>query len=54
LNEYELLRLQEGMQGRSAHFIEFGTLDFNTLAETGPSLMSIAKPFVKENLKQNY
>jgi hypothetical protein len=48
LNEYELLRLQEGMQGRSAHFIEFGTLDFNTLAETGPSLMSIAKPFVKE------
>ena len=49
LNEYELLRLQEGMQGRSAHFIEFGTLDFNTLAENGPSLISIAKPFVKDS-----
>ena len=48
LNEYELLRLQEGMQGRSAHFIEFGTLDFNTLAENGPSLISIVKPFVKD------
>jgi len=49
LNEYELLRLQEGMQGRSAHFIEFGTLDFKTLAENGPSLMSIVKPFVKDS-----
>ena len=49
LNNYELLRLQEGMQGRSAHFIEFGTLDFNTLAENGPSLMSIVKPFVKDS-----
>ena len=49
LNNYELLRLQEGMQGRSAHFIEFGTLDFNTLAENGPSLISIAKPFVKDS-----
>tara|TARA_R100000951_G_scaffold85912_1_gene73621 strand:- start:298 stop:4116 length:3819 start_codon:yes stop_codon:yes gene_type:complete len=48
LNTYELLRLQEGMQGRSAHFIEFGTLDFKTLAENGPSLMSIVKPFVKD------
>jgi len=48
LNVYESLRLLEGMQGRSAHFIEFGTLDFNTLAETGPSLMSIVKPFVKD------
>ena len=48
LNEYELLRLQEGMQGRSAHFIEFGTLDFNTLAENGPSLINIVKPFVKD------
>lgn len=49
LNNYELLRLQEGMQGRSAHFIEFGTLDFNTLAENGPSLISITKPFVKDS-----
>jgi len=49
LNNYELLRLQEGMQGRSAHFIEFGTLDFNTLADNGPSLMSIVKPFVKDS-----
>ncbi len=49
LNEYELLRLQEGMQGRSAHFIEFGTLDFKTLAENGPSLMSIVRPFVKDS-----
>lgn len=49
LNTYELLRLQEGMQGRSAHFIEFGTLDFKTLAENGPSLMSIVKPFVKDS-----
>lgn len=49
LNEYELLRLQEGMQGRSAHFIEFGTLDFKTLAENGPSLTSIVSPFVKES-----
>ena len=49
LNPYELLRLQEGMQGRSAHFIEFGTLDFKTLAENGPSLISIAKPFVKDS-----
>jgi len=49
LNTYELLRLQEGMQGRSAHFIEFGTLDFKTLAENGPSLMSIVKPFVKNS-----
>ena len=37
------------MQGRSAHFIEFGTLDFNTLAENGPSLISITKPFVKDS-----
>ena len=37
------------MQGRSAHFIEFGTLDFKTLAENGPSLMSIVKPFVKDS-----
>ena len=49
LNEYELLRLQEGMQGRSAHFIEFGTLDFKTLSENGPSLTSIVAPFVKES-----
>ena len=49
LNNYELLRLQEGMQGRSAHFIEFGTLDFNTLAENGPSLINIVKPFVKDS-----
>ena len=49
LNTYELLRLQEGMQGRSAHFIEFGTLDFNTLAENGPSLINIVKPFVKDS-----
>ena len=49
LNEYELLRLQEGMQGRSAHFIEFGTLDFKTLTENGPSLTSIVSPFVKES-----
>ena len=49
LNEYELLRLQEGMQGRSAHFIEFGTLDFKTLSENGPSLTSIVSPFVKES-----
>lgn len=48
LNEYEFLRIQEGMQGRSAHFVEFGTLDFKTLAENGPSLMSIAEPFVKK------
>jgi len=30
LNLYETLRIQEGMQGRSGHFIEFGTLDFKT------------------------
>ena len=49
LNVYEQLRIQEGMQGRSAHFIEFGTLDFKTLAENGPSLMSIVKPCVKDS-----
>jgi len=48
LNLYETLRIQEGMQGRSGHFIEFGTLDFKTLSENGASLMSIVKPFVKE------
>ena len=48
LNQYETLRIQEGMQGRSAHFIEYGTLDFNTLSVNGPSLMSIVKPFVQE------
>ena len=53
LNVYEYLRLQEGMQGRSAHFIEFGTLDFKTLAENGPSLMSIVKPFVKDKTETN-
>ena len=53
LNDYEFLRLQEGMKGRSAHFIEFGTLDFKTLAETGPSLISIAKPFVKDKTELN-
>lgn len=53
LNTYEVLRLQEGMQGRSGHFIEFGTLDFNTLSENGPSLMSIVKPFVKEKSEIN-
>ena len=53
LNTYELLRLQEGMQGRSAHFIEFGTLDFKTLAENGPSLISIVKPFVKDKTETN-
>jgi len=53
LNDYEFLRLQEGMKGRSAHFIEFGTLDFKTLGETGPSLISIAKPFVKDKTELN-
>ena len=53
LNTYELLRLQEGMQGRSAHFIEFGTLDFKTLADNGPSLISIVKPFVKDKTETN-
>jgi hypothetical protein len=53
LNDYEFLRLQEGMKGRSAHFIEFGTLDFKTLAETGPSLISIVKPFVKDKTELN-
>ena len=48
LNIYEALRLQEGMQGRSAHFIEYGTLDFKTLTENGPSLRSITKPFVQK------
>lgn len=52
LNVYESLRLLEGMQGRSAHFIEYGTLDFKTLAETGPSLMSIIKPFVTSRKEQ--
>ena len=53
LNDYEFLRLQEGMKGRSAHFIEFGTLDFKTLGETGPSLISIVKPFVKDKTELN-
>jgi len=53
LNDYEFLRLQEGMKGRSAHFIEFGTLDFKTLNETGPSLISIVKPFVKDKTELN-
>jgi hypothetical protein len=48
LNLYEVLRLQEGMQGRSAHFIEYGTLDFKTLSQNGPSLVSITKPFVQK------
>lgn len=48
LNLYETLRIQEGMQGRSGYFIEFGTLDFKTLSENGASLMSIVKPFVKK------
>jgi hypothetical protein len=52
LNLYETLRIQEGMQGRSAHFIEYGTLDFNTLSQNGPSLMSITKPFVLERTEQ--
>ena len=53
LNDYEFLRLQEGMKGRSAHFIEFGTLDFKTLDEVGPSLISIVKPFVKDKTELN-
>ena len=53
LNDYEFLRLQEGMKGRSAHFIEFGTLDFKTLNETGPSLISIVQPFVKDKTELN-
>lgn len=53
LNDYEFLRLQEGMKGRAAHFIEFGTLDFKTLGETGPSLISIVKPFVKDKTELN-
>ncbi len=48
LNIYEALRIQEGMQGRSAHFIEYGTLDFKTLTQNGPSLRSITKPFVEK------
>jgi len=44
LNIYESLRIMEGMQGRSAHFIEYGTLDFKTLAENGSSLMKIVEP----------
>ena len=48
LNLYEVLRLQEGMQGRSAHFIEHGTLDFKNLTENGPSLVSVTKPFVQK------
>lgn len=44
LNIYESLRIMEGMQGRSAHFIEYGTLDFKTLAENGSSLIKVVEP----------
>jgi hypothetical protein len=44
LNIYEALRIMEGMQGRSGYFIEYGTLDFKTLAENGKSLMKIVEP----------
>jgi len=48
LNIYEALRILEGMQGRSAHFVEYGTLDFATLKDKGPSLISIVEPFAKD------
>ena len=48
LNIYEALRILEGMQGRSAHFVEYGTLDFKTLADKGPSLTSIVEPIAKK------
>lgn len=52
LNIYEAARLLEGMQGRSAHFVEYGTLDFNTLSDKGPSLVSIVEPIAKKGNKE--
>jgi len=47
LNIYEATRLLEGSQGRAVHFLEYGTLDFKTLAEKGPSFLSIVQPYAK-------
>jgi len=51
LNIYESLRLLEGMQGRSAHFVEYATLDFKTLSEKGKSLVAVVEPFSKDPKK---
>ena len=51
LNIYESLRLLEGMQGRSAHFVEYGTLDFKTLSQKGKSLVAVVEPFAKDPKK---
>lgn len=53
LNLYESLRILEGMQGRSAHFIEYSTLDFATLKEKGKSLVSVVEPYAKDKNKLN-
>jgi hypothetical protein len=46
---YRLVRLFSGQAGRADHFIRFGTFDFKTLANTGPSLQEILRPF-RDNL----
>lgn len=51
LNIYEAIRLLEGMQGRSAHFVEYGTLDFKTLSQKGKSLVAVVEPFSKDPKK---
>lgn len=46
---YKLARLTRGVNGKAEHFIDYGTFDFKTYKETGPSLREILVP-VKENL----
>ncbi len=40
-NAYELMRMLSASSAKAEHFITRGTFDFNSLAETGPSLRSI-------------
>ena len=44
LDPYKTARIQPGMEGRSMHFIRFGTLDFKTLKNNGKSLIKVLEP----------
>lgn len=48
MTPYSQMRLQPGMIGRGMHFLQHGTLDFNTLKTNGRSLMNILETIKTE------
>lgn len=41
---YKLARLTRGSSGKADQFLKYGTFDFNTLDNNGPSLQAVLKP----------